>query len=64
MISDEILDLHTGMKTGMERINIQVPAQITPLVYYKTISMQFCNITISHSSTPYDILGEMFKLKL
>ena len=32
--------------------------------YYKIISMEFCNITISHSSTPYGILGEMFKLKL
>ena len=34
------------------------------IFYYKIISMYFCNITISHSSTPYDIVGEMFKLKL
>ena len=45
------------------------PAQITSLFYYKlfyfkVISMSFCNITISHSSTPCDILGEMFKWKL
>ena len=44
-------------------------AQIAPLLYYKLfsykiISMQFCNITISQSSSPYDILGKMFKLKL
>ena len=32
--------------------------------YFKIISMYFCNITISHSSTPYDIVGEMFKIKL
>ena len=47
---------------------IQGPAQIMPhfyykiFFYYKTISMSFCNITILHSSAPYDILGEMFKL--
>ena len=34
------------------------------IFYYKIISVQFCNITISHSSTSYDILGEMFKIKL
>ena len=48
---------------------IQGPAQRTPFSYYKIfyckiISMWFCNITISHSSIPYDILGETFKLKL
>ena len=32
--------------------------------HYKTISMQVCNITTSHSSTPYHIRGELFKLKL
>ena len=47
---------------------LQGPGQITPLfnyknLYYKIISMQLCNITISHSSTPYDTLGAMFKLK-
>lgn len=26
--------------------------------------MGFCNRALSHSSTPYDVLGEMFKLKL
>ena len=26
--------------------------------------MQFCNVTISQSSIPYEILGEMFKLKI
>ena len=26
--------------------------------------MLFCNITISHSSIPCDILGKMFKLKV
>ena len=50
-------------------VNGHGPAQIMPLfndkiLYYKIISMWFCNITISYSSTPYDILGEMFKLKL
>ena len=45
------------------------PAQVTPLFhynifYYKIISMWFCDITISHSSIPYSILGEVFKLKL
>ena len=50
-------------------IHIQGPAQVTPLFYckifyYKIIGMQFCNIRISHSSTPYGILGEMFKVKL
>ena len=45
---------------------IQGPAQITPTFYYKIfhnkiISMLFCNTTISHSRTPYDILGEMLK---
>ena len=34
------------------------------IFYYEIISMWFCNVTTSHSSTPYDILGEMFKLKL
>ena len=43
---------------------IQCPSQIISLFYYKIISMWFCNVTISLSSTPYDILGEMFKLKL
>ena len=33
------------------------------IFYYKIISMSFCNITISHPSTLYDILGEVFKLK-
>ena len=42
---------------------IQGPAQIMPPFYYKIISMEFCNITVSHSSTLY-ILGEMFKLNL
>ena len=32
--------------------------------YYKIISMQLCNITISYSSTPCDIVSEMFQLKL
>ena len=32
------------------------------IFYYKTRSMSFCNITISHWSTPCDILGEMCKL--
>ena len=39
-----------------------------PLYYkifsYKIISMPFCNTTLSHSSTPCDVLGEMFKFKL
>ena len=34
------------------------------IFYYKIMSMSFCNITISYSSKPYVILGEMFKLKL
>ena len=33
-------------------------------MYYKIISTEFCNITISPSSTPHDILGEKFKCKL
>ena len=50
-------------------LNIQGPAQITPpfnyrIFHYKIISVYFYNITKSHSSTPYDIFGEMFKLKL
>ena len=49
--------------------NIQSPAQITPLLITKSfltkiVSMEFCNLTISHQSTPRDILGEMFTLKL
>ena len=34
------------------------------LFYSKIISMSFLNITISHSSTLYDFLGEVVKLKL
>ena len=45
-------------------VYIQGPAQVTPPFYYKIISMEFCNMTVSHSSTPYDILGEMFRVKL
>ena len=50
-------------------LNIHCLAQITPLFYYKVfyykiISMQFCNIKISYLNMPYDILSEMFKLKL
>ena len=33
------------------------------IFYYKIISMSFCNIPTSHSSTPYHTLGEMLKLK-
>ena len=43
---------------------IQSPAQITPPCYYQIISVQFCHMAPSHSSTPYDILGEGFKSKL
>ena len=42
---------------------MQSLAQITPLFYYRIINIQFCNITL-YSSTLYDILGEIFKLKL
>ena len=47
---------------------IRGPAQIMPvfyyikIFYYQIISMWFRNITISHSSTTYDTLGDMFKL--
>ena len=50
--------LSTSMRHGI----IQGLAQIEPLFYYKSLSMPFYNITMSHSSTSYDILGEMFKL--
>lgn len=42
---------------------VQGLAQIMPLLYYKIISIQFCNITRSHSNIPCDVLGEMFRLK-
>ena len=32
------------------------------IFYSKIVSMWFCNVIVSHSSTPYGILGEMFKL--
>ena len=32
------------------------------IFYYKITSMELCYITISHTSAPHDILGEMFKL--
>ena len=49
------------------RVATQGPAQIMPPFYYKifyhkVISMSFYNI--SYLSTPYDILDEIFKLKL
>ena len=34
------------------------------IFFYKITNMPFCNIAISHSSTPYDTVGKMFKLKL
>ena len=48
--------------------HVQGAAQITPhllrsLFTTKIASMGFCNRAISPSSTPYDRLGEMFKLK-
>ena len=57
---------HRNSTFGLPRILIQGPAQITPVFklhknHYQTISMSFCN-TISHSSTPWDFLGEKFKL--
>ena len=52
----------------VEQLFIQGPAQKCPfyykIFYHKTISMWFCSITISYSSPPYDMLGELFKLKL
>lgn len=33
------------------------------IFYEKTISVEFCNITMPHLSTPYDIVSEMFQLK-
>ena len=47
--------------------NTQGRAHGTPLFYYqifyhKVISMSFCNITTSRSSTPDDILGEVFRV--
>ena len=58
-----------GSKASSFLINGQGLARVTPLfnhkiVYYKILSMPFCNITISHSSTPCEILCELFKLKL
>ena len=52
--------------THMQRENTQGPAQITPFYYkpfyYKIVSTSLCDIPIPHSSTPCDILGEMFNL--
>ena len=52
--------------THMQRENTQGPAQITPFYYkpfyYKIVSTSLCDIPIPHSSTPCDILGEMFHL--
>ena len=51
-----------AITTNLYHIQIytQGLAQITPSFYYKIIRMYFCNITVSHSSAPYDILCEMF----
>ena len=40
------------------------PSYYIKIFYYKIISTYLYNITISYSSIPYDILLEMFKLKL
>ena len=59
---------HPGPQVGHPCMH-QGPAQILPpfltykFLYYKVISMSFCNTTTSHSSTPYDTLGEMFELR-
>ena len=46
------------------QLHSQRPAQITPLLYYyKIISTSFPNMP-PHSCTPYDAVGEVFKLKL
>ena len=34
------------------------------IFYHKIIRVQFCDITLSHSSAASDVLGEMFTLKL
>ena len=56
-----LLGLNIALNTGSGTNNTPFYYKI---FYYKIISMLFCNITISLSSTPYDILGKMFKLKL
>ena len=61
MLSRMIIKLAKVSNAKWKNINIQYLAQIMPLVYYKIISMWFYNYP---SSTPYDILGRMFKLKL
>lgn len=49
-------DMYTGSDTN------NVPFLLHKNFYYKTISMYFDSITISRSSTPCDILGEVFRL--
>ena len=51
----------TGLLLGSSTNNAPFYYKI---FYYQIISMSFCNITISHSSTPHGIVGEMFTLKL
>ena len=63
MLYHQIIRKKEMRKKSMQKYT-QGLAQITPSFYYKIISMLFCNIKISHSSTPYGILGDMFKLKL
>ena len=48
---------YTGSGTTYAPFYYKIPS-------YKIVSMSICNIPISHSSTTYDILGEMFTLKL
>ena len=57
----EILKILPHKNTGPSTNNAPFLLQI---FYNKIIGMQFCNIIISYSSTPYNILGEVFKLKL
>ena len=56
--------VRASAESSTKEIIIQGEAQIMPLFYYKMVNMQFCDITISYSCIPCDILGEMFKLKL
>ena len=54
--------MHEWEERMVSFCKLQGLAQIMPLFYCKIIHMWLCNMTILHSSTPYNILGEMFKL--
>ena len=51
-----------GSQAGAQSTEPHRPGPTT--FYHKTISMSFCDITTSHSSSPRDTLSDVFKLKL